>query len=66
MAAEAGNVVQQTPGLVLLGIEAGQGTQAEAVMARFGHTGADAQPVTVRRAHQLDLVGVEAEVVEPP
>ena len=66
MAPEAGDVVQQPAGLVLLGVEPGQGAQPQPVATGFSHVGPDTQPVAVRRADQVDLVGIETEVVEFP
>ena len=63
---ERGNVVEQPPGLVLAGVDPGPQEQLAAVHAGLGDPGPDPQPVPVGGADQLDLVGVEAELVEPP
>jgi hypothetical protein len=63
---ERGDVVQQPAGLVLARVDPGAQEQLTAVLAGFGHPGPDPQPVPGRGTDQLDLLGVEAELVEPP
>jgi hypothetical protein len=65
VAPEAGDVVQQPAGLVLVGADAGLPEQLGAVLPGLGHLGPDPQLAAVRGADQLELVGVEPEVVEP-
>jgi len=65
VAAEAGDVVEQPPGLILVRADPGLPEQLGAVLPRLGHLGPYPQFVAVRRADQLQLVGVEPEVVEP-
>ena len=62
---EAGDVVEQPAGLILLHDEAGAQEQLARVMPGLRHPGPQPEPVPVRRADQLHLVGVEAELVEP-
>ena len=54
------------PRLVLLGVEAGQPEQAMAVMARLDDLRIEAQAIAAAASrHQLDLLDVEAELVQP-
>ncbi len=63
--AEAGDVVQQAAGLVLAHVQPGPEEQLPAAAPGLGDPGPYPQPVALRRADQLDLLGVETEVVEP-
>ncbi len=63
--AVARDVVQHPPGLVLLRVEPGQPQQAVAVMARLDDVRVEAQAVALRRRDELDLLDVEAELVQP-
>ena len=62
--AEGGDVVQQPARLVLPRVNPGPHEELAAVVPRFRHPGAHAQPVTVGRADQLDLLGGESQLVE--
>ena len=63
--AVARDVVQHPARLVLLRVEAGQPQQAMAVVARLDDVRVEPQPVAVRRRVELDLLDVEAELVQP-
>jgi hypothetical protein len=65
VAAEAGDVVEQPAGLMLVGADAGLPEQLRAVLPRLGDLGPNPQLAALGRADQLQLVGVEPEVVEP-
>ena len=53
-------------GLVLLHDQPGAQEQLARMIPGLRHPGPQPEPVPVRRADQLQLVGVEAEIVEPP
>ena len=61
----ASEVVEQPPGLVLLRVQAGQRVQPAAVMTRLDDAGIEAQPVAVVARDELELLDVEAELVQP-
>ena len=63
--AVARDVVQHPPRLVLLRVETRQPQQAVAVVARLDDVRVEAQPVAARRRDELDLLDVEAELVQP-
>ena len=63
--AEARDVVQHPPRLVLLRVEARQPQQPVAVVARLDDVRVEPEPVAVGRRLDLDLLDVEAELVQP-
>src|SRR5207247_1216605 len=64
--AEDLDVVQQPARLIFLGEQAGQLQKAAPVMARLDDVRAEAEGVARVGLQQLDLGGVEAELVETP
>ena len=62
--AERGEVVEQAARLVLLHVEAGQRVQPAAVVARLDDLRVEPQAPAARIADELDLLDVEAELVE--
>src|SRR5258708_33851602 len=65
VAAEAGDVVEQAPCLLLVGADPGLAEELTAVVAGFGDPGPHPQPGPFRRGGQYHLVGIEADLVEP-
>ena len=61
----AGEVVEEPAGLVLLRVQAGERVQPAAVVAGLDDAGVQAQPVAVVAGDELELVDVEAELVQP-
>ena len=62
---ERREVVEQPPGLGVLDVEAGEGLQLAAVVAELDDLGLDPDLVAVEVGDDVELVDVEAEVVEP-
>jgi len=62
---EAGDVIEQPARLVLSGVDSGPQEQLPGEVPGLRDPGAQPQLVPLRRGDQLDLVGVEAELVEP-
>jgi hypothetical protein len=62
---EAAYVVEESPGLVLLGVEPRQAAEAFGVVAVLDHPGDEPDLLAVVGRHELHLADVEAEVVEP-
>ena len=65
MGGERRDVVEQPAGLGVLDVEPGQRLQLAAVVAELDDLGLDADPVAVEVGDDVELVDVEAEVVEP-
>jgi hypothetical protein len=58
------DVVQQAPGLVLLDLEPGELAQLAGVVAELDDAGVDPQPVAAGGRDELQLLDVEAHVVQ--
>ena len=65
LGAEAREVVEQPPRLVLLRHQAGQRVQAPPVVARLDDARVEPQAVAVLARDELELLDVEAELVQP-
>ena len=65
MGRERRDVVEQPAGLGFLDVQAGQGLELAAVVPELDHLRLDAHLVAVEVGHDVELVDVEAEVVEP-
>ena len=64
MRGERRQVVEQPPGLVVLDVEPGQRLQLAPVVAELDDLGLDPHRVAVEVGDDVELVDVEAEVVE--
>ena len=62
--AEARQVVEQPPGLVLLRVQAGEPVQPAPVVPGLDDARVEPQPVPVVAGDELDLLDVEAELVQ--
>ena len=62
--AVAGEVVEEPARLVLLRVQPGEGVQPPPVVARLDDVGVQAQPIAVVSRDELELVDVEAELVQ--
>ena len=65
LGAEPGEIVEHPPRLALLGAQAGEHQQAVAVVARLDDPWVEPQPEAAVLGDQLDLLDVEAELVQP-
>ena len=65
LGAEAREVVEESPRLVLLRVQPGERVQPAPVVARLDDARVQAQPVAVVACDELELVDVEAELVQP-
>ena len=66
LGAVAREVVEHPPRLVLLGVQAGEHQQPPRVVAGLDDARVEAQPVALGHGLELDLLDVEAELVQAP
>jgi len=65
LGAKAGDVVEEPARLVFLGVEPGEVEEASPVMSRLHDLRVEVEPIAAVGRDQVDLVDVEAEVVQP-
>src|SRR5665809_74763 len=59
------DVVEHPAGLRIRGVHAGEALQVPTVVAELDHPRLDPDPIAVEVGHDVELLDVEAEVIEP-